>query len=211
MNVAQLNSSDSTPNLPGSLASWLASQPAHAGIGNPARTDEAGRILQAAATILSQGEQLLTTLSAAHFAEKVPVAFNASIGGHYRHCLDHFTSVVRSLGGELVDYDSRERDARIETEPRFALDVTRKLRDALAEVSPAQLRHAVTARCEVSYDHGHSPLTASSLGRELAYCIAHAIHHYALIAVMARLLGAQLPEHFGIAPSTVAHQKAVAA
>lgn len=211
MNVAQLNSTDSTPNLPGSLASWLASQPAQAEIGNPARTDEATRILQAAASILSQGEQLLATLNAAHFAQKVPAAFNASIGGHYRHCLDHFTSVVRSLEGDLVDYDRRERDARIETEPGFALDVTRKLRHALAEVSPAQLRHAVAARCEVSYDHGHSPLTASSLGRELVYCIAHAIHHYALIAVMARLLGAQLPEHFGIAPSTVAHQKAVAA
>lgn len=201
-----------TMNLPGSLAAWLASRPAQAEIGNPAeRTDEAGQILQAAAAILSQGEQLLTTLPAEHFAQKVPVAFNASIGGHYRHCLDHFTSVVRSLGSELVDYDDRERDARIETQPEVALGVTRELRRVLAEVSPAQLHQAVAARCEVSYDQGNSPLTGSSLGRELVYCIAHAIHHYALIAIMARLLGAQLPAHFGIAPSTVAHQKAVAA
>ena len=201
-----------TMDLPGSLDAWLASQPAQAEIGNPTeREDEAGRILQAATAILSQGEQLLNVLTAEHFAQKVPVAFNASIGGHYRHCLDHFTSVVRSLGGDLVDYDDRERDPRLETQPEFALGVTRELRQALAMISPAQLRHGVSARCEVSYDHGHSPLTSSSLGRELVYCIAHAIHHYALIAVMARLLGAQLPEHFGIAPSTVAHQKSVAA
>lgn len=200
-----------TLNLPGSLTAWLASRPAPADIRDPVRADESSRILQAATAILSQGEQFLTALTAEHFAQKVPVAFNASIGGHYRHCLDHFISVVRSLGSDLVDYDDRERDARIESQPEFALSVTRELRQALAEVSPAQLHRAVAARCEVSYDHGNSPLTNSSLGRELVYCIAHAIHHYALIAIMARLLGAQLPEHFGIAPSTVAHQKAVAA
>jgi uncharacterized damage-inducible protein DinB len=201
-----------TMHLPGNLAAWLASRPAQPGIGNPAaRPDESGRILQAATAILAQGENLLLALTPDHFAQKVPVAFNASIGGHYRHCLDHFTSVVRSLGSDLVDYDDRERDARIETEPGIALAVTRELRKALAEVSPTQLHQAVVARCEVSYDHNNSPLTASSLGRELVYCIAHAIHHYALIAVMARLLGVQLPEHFGIAPSTVAHQKAAAA
>ena len=206
------DSVDHTQNLPDGLAAWLASRPAQVEIGNPPTSpDQSGRILQAAASILEQGEQLLTSLTVDHFARKVPVAFNASIGGHYRHCLDHFTSVVRSLGSELVDYDDRERDPRIETEPEFALETTRRLRSSLAGVSPERLHQPVAARCEVSYDHGHSPLTHSSLGRELVYCIAHAIHHYALIAVMARVLGARLPEHFGIAPSTVAYQKAVAA
>jgi len=50
----------------------------------------------------------------------VPIAFNASIGGHYRHCLDHFTSLLRGLDAEAVDYDHRERDARIESQPGFA-------------------------------------------------------------------------------------------
>lgn len=211
MNAAQPKTLTQSMTLPASLGDWLASQPAQAVIGEPTRADEAGRILQAAAAILAQGEQLLATLTAEHFAQRVPVAFNASIGGHYRHCLDHFQSVLRSPGSDLVDYDDRERDARIETQPEFALRVTRELRRTLAGLKPAQLRQAVAARCEVSYEHGHSPLTASSLGRELVYCVAHAIHHYALIAVMARLLGAQLPDNFGIAPSTVTHQKAVAA
>jgi hypothetical protein len=199
-----------SPSLPADLPAWLHSQPVQPEIG-AAHPDDAGRILQAALAILSQGEQLLITLTPGHFTQKVPAAFNVSIGGHYRHCLDHFTSVVRSLGSDLVDYDNRERDARIETQPEFALSVTRELRQALAALSPEQLHTTVAARCEVSYEPGNSPLTASSLGRELVYCIAHAIHHYALIAVMARLLNARVPEHFGIAPSTVAHQKTVAA
>ena len=59
--------------------------------------------------------------------------------------------------------------------------------------------------------HGDSPLTLSTYGRELVYAIAHAIHHYALISVMARLLEVVLPAHFGVAPSTVAHQSGIKA
>ena len=45
----------------------------------------------------------------------------------------------------------------------------------------------------------------------MVYAIAHAIHHYALISVMSRLMDANLPEHFGVAPSTVAHNAGQAA
>lgn len=168
------------------------------------------RILDAALDILRQGEDLLGTLPAATYTTKLPVAFNGSIGGHYRHCLDHFTSLLRGLEAEVVDYDHRERDPRIERDPEFALGLTRQLRATLERLDAGALAASVSARCEVSYDHGDSPVTRSSVGRELAYAIAHAIHHFALISVMARLLNAELPPHFGVAPSTVAHQKVTA-
>lgn len=168
------------------------------------------RILAAAVDTLRQGEDLLAALSAEAYTTRLPVAFNGSIGSHYRHCLDHFTSLRRGLDAEVVDYDHRERDPRLEQERAFALGLTRELRQALESLDPAVLATPVAARCEVSYDHGDSPLTQSSLGRELVYAIAHGIHHYALISVMARLLKAELPPHFGIAPSTVAHQQATA-
>ncbi len=166
------------------------------------------RILAAAMDILRQGEDLLATLSAEAYTQKVPVAFNGSIGGHYRHCLDHFTSLLRGLNSDIVDYDHRERDPRIERDPEFALGLTRRMRTTLEQLNPATLAMSVSARCEVSYDHGNSPVAQSSLGRELVYAIAHGIHHYALISVMARVMNAELPPHFGVAPSTVAHQKA---
>jgi uncharacterized damage-inducible protein DinB len=167
---------------------------------------DGARILEAAVNILTQGEELLRTLSLTHYTERVPLAFNGSIGGHYRHCLDHFTSLLRGLASDEVDYDRRERDARIETDPAFACHLTQHLRESLEQLTPDQLLRPVNTRCEVSYLHGHSPLTSSTYGRELVYAIAHAIHHYALIAVMARLLAVPLPPHFGVAPSTVAHQ-----
>lgn len=164
-----------------------------------------GRIVNAAVAILTQGEELLRALSVESYTRRVPLAFNACIGGHYRHCLDHFTSLLRGLGAREVDYDHRERDLRIESEPDVALALTRRLRAQLERLPIGTLEDSVRARCEVSYTHGDTSVTESTFGREMVYAIAHAIHHYALIAVMARLLDAKLPEHFGVAPSTVAH------
>ena len=166
---------------------------------------DARRILDAAVAILAQGEDLLRSLSAESYTRRVPLAFNGCIGGHYRHCLDHFTSLLRGLDADAVDYDHRERDVRIESEPGFALALTQQMRTRLETLPIGALDAAVSARCEVSYAPGDSPLTGSTFGRELVYCIAHAIHHYALISIMARLMEVKLPEHFGVAPSTVAH------
>ena len=168
------------------------------------------RIPAAAIDILAQGEDLLRSLGPENYTRRVPVVFNASIGGHYRHCLDHFTSLLAALEADEVNYDHRRRDPRIETQPDFALALTVELRRILEQLPSDALGTEVKARCEVSYSRGHSPVTRSTLARELVYCIAHAIHHYALISVMARLMEVKLPEHFGVAPSTVAHQNATA-
>jgi uncharacterized damage-inducible protein DinB len=165
----------------------------------------AQRILTAAIDVLAQGEDLLRSLSAENYRRRVPVVFNAAIGGHYRHCLDHFTSLLLALDADEVDYDHRKRDPRLETQPEFALALTAEMRKTLERLTPETLCTEVKARCEVSYTHGNSPVTRSTLARELVYCIAHAIHHYALISVMARLMEVTLPEPFGVAPSTAKH------
>ena len=172
------------------------------------RSADERRVFDAAVAILAQGEDLLRALSAEAYIRRVPLAFNGCIGGHYRHCLDHFTSLLRGLDADEVDYDHRERDARIESKPDFALALTRQMRARLEALPPGALDAPMKARCEVSYAHGDSPVTGSTFGREMVYAIAHAIHHYALISIMARLMEVSLPEHFGVAPSTVAQQKA---
>ena len=48
----------------------------------------------------------------------------------------------------------------------------------------------------------------TSPGRELAFVLSHTVHHNALIRVMVKLLGADVPADFGYAPSTLAHRKA---
>lgn len=171
------------------------------------RFDDSQRIVSAAIAILAQGEDLLRAVSVENYTCRVPLAFNVCIGAHYRHCLDHFTSLLRNLDADEVNYDHRERDSRLESQPDFALAVTRQLRAQLERLPLGIIDSPVKTRCEVSYAKGASPITGSTFGRELVYAIAHAIHHYALISVMSRLMDAKLPQHFGIAPSTVAHNE----
>src|ERR1041385_476157 len=121
------------------------------------------RILAAAIDILTQGEDLLRSLSAENYTRRVPVVFNAAIGGHYRHCLDHFTSLLLALDADEVDYDHRKRDPRIETQPEFALALTAEMHRTLEQLTPDALCTEVKARCEVSYTHGNSPVTRSTL------------------------------------------------
>jgi len=40
----------------------------------------------------------------------------------------------------------------------------------------------------------------------MMFCINHAIHHYALIAMLLRSEQKVVPEGFGVAPSTIRHR-----
>lgn len=163
-------------------------------------------LLAAAVAILEQGLELLGSVQREQYAQKVPVALDASLGAHYRHCLDHFRSFFRGTREDTIDYDDRDRDPRLEQDPTAARKLTVELIKSLNAVAPSILERSVRVRGKVGYEPGESPFTRSSLGRELAYVIAHAIHHYALISVMARLLGIAIHDSFGVAPSTLAYQ-----
>ncbi len=171
--------------------------------------DSFQRILAAAAELLTQGESLIGSVTAEQYATRVALALDGSIGAHYRHCLDHFVSLLRSTSCSFVDFDLRDRDPLIETDPTRALDLTREIRASLARWTPGELARTVGTRCEIRYAPGSSPVTGSTLGRELGYVIAHAIHHFAIIAIIGRLQGIRLPEDFGMAPSTLAHLRRI--
>ena len=165
------------------------------------------RILSAAVDLLQQTESLLQAVDSSSYSTCVPIAFNGTIGGHVRHCVDHFLCLLRGFDSGLIDYDHRDRDVRIERDPAFARTLVVALRADIELLDADLLDSAVQTRCEVSYRRGDSPCSTSSLGRELAYAVAHGIHHFALIAILARLQGIQLPDGFGIAPSTLVHRR----
>jgi len=159
---------------------------------------------------LQQGLCLLDSLSDEDYEAKVPAAFSASIGGHYRHCLEHFEPLLET-GATIIDYDARKRNERLEIDRRHAVDCTISLLNACESLQPASFERTVHTRCKTSYTADKSPLVLSTLGREGMYAVVHAIHHYALIGVMCKLLEIPLPQGFGIAPSTVQHQRQGAA
>lgn len=163
-------------------------------------------ILHGVAEVLRQGEMLLRALDDASYARHLPAAFNASVGGHYRHCLDHFQSLIEALDADEVNYDHRKRDRRIETERDFAVSETRRIFRGCEGIAEQWLTRSILVRTKVSYGDEAAPAMPSTFGRELMYAVAHAIHHYALIGVMCGLMGVPLPAGFGVAPSTLKHQ-----
>ncbi len=167
-------------------------------------------VVTAVTDLLGQGEELLRQLDAENYRNPVALAFNASMGSHYRHFLDHFSSLLRGLESGVIDYDARDRDLRLEQSPQMARELTCALSERLGQLTDDQLTLSVLVRCQVGYGVT-SPSTRSTLGRELIYAAAHGIHHFALIAVIGRFLNVRLPANFGIAPSTLAHRQALAA
>jgi uncharacterized damage-inducible protein DinB len=163
-------------------------------------------LVQSVIETLRQGEMLLAEISDETFARQVTVAFNASIGGHYRHCLDHFRAVLNAVAAGDLNYDHRERGTLVERDRFAALNATRELREGYQALNPDLLGGPVSVTCKTSYATSDSQVSTSTVGREVMYAVAHAVHHYALIGVMAGIMEVRLPAGFGVAPSTLEHQ-----
>jgi uncharacterized damage-inducible protein DinB len=157
----------------------------------------------AVAEVLAQGESLLNSLSDEDYTRKLPAVFSSTVGGHYRHCLDHFQGLLQGLDADEINYDHRERNSRIENNRKFALAETHRILRAFGSISTPFLDCPINVRSRVNYELDTAPLIGSTVGRELMYAVAHAIHHYALIAVMCGMLGVSVPAGFGVAPSTL--------
>jgi hypothetical protein len=173
---------------------------------SPTTPNEDHELIQAVIETLRQGETLLAGISDEAYARKVPVAFNASIGGHYRHCLDHFRALLDAATAGDLNYDHRERGTLVELDRFAALNATRELCAGYAGLDPACLARPLAVTCKTSYATSGSQTAPSTIGREVMYSVAHAVHHFALIGVMGGVMALKLPPGFGVAPSTLQHQ-----
>jgi uncharacterized damage-inducible protein DinB len=163
-------------------------------------------LIQSVVETLRQGELLLAEISDESYTRKVVVAFNASIGGHYRHCLDHFNTLLEAAAAGDLNYDHRERGTLVENDRFAALNATRELRAAYEKLNPDFLARHLNVTCKTSYSTSGSQVSPSTVAREVMYAVAHAVHHYALIGVMAGIMDLKLAAGFGVAPSTLKHQ-----
>ncbi len=155
--------------------------------------------------LLQQGVLMLERLSEALYAE--PRGSWAPVGAQYRHILEHYRSFFAGLPEGRVDYDARARDERIEKDRGAALLATRECLAALDALDGAADRPL-----EVQMDGGggveRPDWRPSSAGRELQFLCSHTVHHFALIKLLLEPTGPDLGIEFGVAPSTLAYQRA---
>lgn len=167
-------------------------------------------LVLAAKDVLQQGLGLLESCGES-YAQVVAAPFDASIGQHYRHVLEHFHCLLLGANSGEVNYDARKRDARIETEIAFATGATNEVMHQIELWNDDTLAERCNTLSSLAY-HSDSPsFISSNLGRELAYCIGHAIHHFAIIRLLSSQVGVEVPVDFGCAPSTLRYQSSLSA
>jgi len=176
------------------------------------RTSQATpELILACQDVLLQGLGLLFKLSDRTYSHFLDAPYGASIGGHYRHVLEHFQCVVRSIRAGEINYDARERNPRLETEVTYAAIATCDVLRAVKDYDDGVLNRASKVVNSVSYGSSQPSVIDTNVGRELAYCIGHAIHHYAIVRLICNQLGIDVPNEFGVAPSTLKYKSSMAA
>lgn len=159
--------------------------------------------------VLYQMQELLGRLTDAQYTTRPVGPMSSSIGGHVRHILDHFTALLDAARSGVLNYDCRERDTPVERDRRAAAARVRELIATMPPFTDESLGRPLHMTVMLAAD-GCVIEVPTSLGRELAFVQSHTIHHNALIAAMAKLLGVDVPEEFGTAPATIAHQQRAA-
>jgi uncharacterized damage-inducible protein DinB len=155
---------------------------------------------------LHQLHDLVESLSDDEYTQKPVGVVESSVGGHLRHNLDHIEALLRGLRSGEINYDHRDRGTSIERDRTAALDEIIRLERELMCFRWDEASRTIELTGLVDPDR--PPVTTlTSPERELAFVVSHTIHHNAIIAVMAKLLGASIPAEFGYAPSTIAHQR----
>ena len=161
--------------------------------------------------VLLQGLTLLFDLDDHRYSQGGGAPFNASIGQHYRHVIEHFQSLTRGLQSGEINYDARERNVRLQSEVTYGSIATCDTLRVLRRYTDETLARECTVTNSVGYSSSQPSSFESNVGRELAYCAGHAIHHYAIIWLICHQIGVTVPAEFGFAPATLKHMSSLAA
>lgn len=163
-------------------------------------------LIQANIQLLDQSRELLQRLDTATYNKTSPVFLNSAIGGHMRHCLEHYQSLLSGIPNGRINYDLRARDHKVETNPQVAQAKMMELTKQLAKLDANQLPETISVLMDHGADSSDGIWQSSSMGREFQFLISHTIHHFALIAGLCRLHGVSVCKDFGVAPSTLRHR-----
>jgi hypothetical protein len=155
------------------------------------------------AAILRDGRRLIERMpDNAYRAGVEEHHLGGSVGMHFRHVLDHYSSFFHGLDRGRIDYDQRSRGSAVELERRAACDLIDETSGRLG--SFAAVAPSVKLEVRVSCSPGHPGVwVASSVLRELDFLLGHTTHHYAIVRLLCGRLGLEVSPQFGMAPATL--------
>lgn len=141
--------------------------------------------------------------------------YGEHVGAHLRHIIEHYDTLAHALARSesssnptcVVDYDARQRDPLLESDPDVALTRVSLLHPALGGIPELLMRRAVDVHTRGGLQGEHNFSTRSSVARELMFLNSHATHHFAILQGYARQRGETLGAGVGRAPATVAYEQ----
>jgi hypothetical protein len=163
-------------------------------------------LISASQRILNQISDLVSQFTQTEYSQPVTLLSGSSIGMHLRHTIEFYTCLFQGLSFGKVNYDCRQRDKLLETNPQYA--------NVLISSHIALLGTECTTDSELDLEvllseNGECTSIPTTFFRELAYNLEHSIHHLAIIkiALVNDFKHIQIPENFGVAYSTIKHQQ----
>ncbi len=165
-------------------------------------------INQSAVNLLEQIKAVVTQLSDEDYSMPLEILSLTSIGQHTRHALEFFQCLDVSKTSGFLNYDERSHSIELQVKTNLSIDLISLLQGKII-ASSSDRDIVMTANYDLE---GESLQTIkTTFYRELAYNIEHAIHHMALIkiGIYQAFPEIVLPEHFGVASSTVRFHQAV--
>ena len=150
--------------------------------------------------LLEQCRALVAVLTEAAYTHGLAGERSNTIGGHMRHLLDHQQAVLDGVSDRCVDYASRRCGTPCESDPAAA---AQRIDGLIAAFENARLDETLTLNV-VREDRSR---TRSTLARELDFAASHATHHLAIVSVLAKVLGIQVPKDLGVAASTLRYRR----
>ncbi|MCB0371376.1 MAG: DinB family protein [Muricauda sp.] len=152
---------------------------------------------------LEQFKRILLGLPSDCYTQSCSVLSNSTIGQHTRHIIELYLCLLHGYEVADVSYDRRKRDFRIEQELPFAIQQLEYIQAHLERPNKP---------IKMSYELGGEENNLdSNYYREVMYNLEHTIHHHALIKVgIEHFTRMQLPESFGVAPSTMQYRETCA-
>ena len=144
--------------------------------------------------------ELLKQLSETEYSKSCFELSGSSIGEHTRHIVEMFQCLNRNYDSAIVNYDKRERNALIETNTDYAIQMILDIKNSISkENKNLELQQVID---------GSMVHIQSNYYRELLYNLEHCIHHQALIKVaILKSENVVVDANFGVARSTIEYRK----
>ena len=152
--------------------------------------------------LVQQGLDVLSSIDAETYTRPADMFDGQRIGGHIRHIIEFYERLFEGAQTGVVNYAERRRDPLVETDRTAAMRRLGSIRQRL------QSDGAIFENLELMVQPEESALgnLRSTAGRELEALASHTVHHFALVAVLLRYFGFEVPSDFGVSKTTLRYR-----